>query len=277
MLNAFDNIPQEARPGHRRAYREFLGKRDGELDLDGRKLSEREKSIARFEGAQPKSALEPQLFQAQYDKFDKRRETSREMLLLLALVKMNGAEAYGVDAGFDFSLRAAQASGDDSELYLLIEEHYHTRILLSSAREFGLNVIETFRPPLNLRALIGTITSLPASWARPLTLASEVYGVSLFASLLGLTRDVFKQRPALRDAIEERIMEVLVDEIGHVTFNRLGLGAWGLYQAEKLVPLVRMGLSDFVPELRMLGVDMNRGLAELNKLPGAVRRSAFVV
>lgn len=280
MHNTFDTVPKESRAELRRAYRQYLSERDGELDFAKKKLSRREASIGHFESTKPKSVMDANLFKEQYDRFDRKRQTTPEMLLLLALVKMNGTEAYGVEYTFESSLkRALSSSGedDDTELYLLTEEHYHTRILLSAALEYGLNIKETFRPPLNLRMLIGTIASSPAAVARPLTLASELYGVTLFASLLKRAGEVLKPAPELRDAVEERLLEILVDEIGHVTFNRLLLGSWGLFQARTVMPLVVRGVRGFCPELGPLGVDTSGNLEPLNHLPSAVKERAFVV
>jgi hypothetical protein len=277
MLNAFDLIPAEARKGHLDSYREFLDRRDGDLDLGTRTLSNRERTMARFENIAPKASLDPAEFKERYQRFDRTRETSAEMMLLLALVKVNAAEAFGVNYAFEELLRRAEKSGEDLELRLMIEEHYHTRILLSTAREFGIEVTESFRPPFSLRTLIGTITSIPMAMARPLTLASEVYGTTIFYSLLKRAGQILKHRPELRDAVEERIVEVLIDEMGHVTFNRLGLGSWGLWQARTMVPLVARGLGDFLPELGVLGVDMRADLQSLRDLPQVVRDHAFVV
>lgn len=277
MLKAFEVVPAEARQGHLRDYRSFLHARDGELDLERRTLSKRERSMQRFEGSAPKASLDAGIFKERYQRFDRKSETSPEMMLLLALVKVNAAEAFGVNYAFEELVRRARQTGDDLELMLMMEEHYHTRILLSTAHEFGLDVRETYRPPLSLRTLIGTITAVPAAMARPLTLASEAYGTTVFYSLLKRTRDVLRHSPELRDAVEERIIEVLIDELGHVTFNRLGLGKWGLWQARKLVPFVAKGLGDFMPELGALGVDTNADLRSLDDLPQQVRDRAFVV
>lgn len=277
MLNAFERIPDETRAHHLQAYRAYLGQRDGELDLDRRTLSKRERTTSRFEQVEPKAMLDAAQFRERYQRFERQHDTSPEMLLLLALVKVNGAEAYGVNLAFDVLARRADEHGEDTELLLMIEEHYHTRILLSAAREFGLEVNETFRPPFRLRSLIGTITSMPVALARPLTLASEAYGVTIFYSMLKRAGQVFKHSPQLRDALEERIVEVLIDEIGHVTYNRLGLGSWGLWQARTLVPMVARGLGDFIPELRAAGIDTSANLGVLDSLPEVVRAHAFTV
>src|SRR5689334_2069724 len=79
--------------------------------------------------------IDTKLFHEQYEAFDARRETPRELLLLLALTKINAAEAYGIQV-------TKQLRKDDEvtelEQWIALEEHYHPRILLSSARHFGL-------------------------------------------------------------------------------------------------------------------------------------------
>lgn len=277
MLNAFEVVPKEARAEHGKAYRQYLAERDGELDFARRQLSRREQSMNRFESVTQKREMDAKLFQEQYAKFDKKRPTTPEMLLLLSLVKLNGAEAYGVDYTYEDNLKRALAGGDDTEFYLLTEEHYHTRILLSAALEYGIDVRAAYRPPLSLRVLIGIIASSPMALARPLTLASELYGVTLFAALLRRAGEVLQDVPELRDAVEERLLEILIDEIGHVTFNRLSLGAWGLAQARAAMPFVVRGMRDFCPELSALGVDTSGNLEPLNRLPSVVRQGAFVV
>jgi len=95
------------------------------------------------------------------------------MLLLLALVKVNSAEAYGVARNFQRTMDRALKNNDDAELRTLCEEGYHTRILLSSANRYGIAVHEPYRPPSALRVLIGGIATAPMAIARPLTLAGD--------------------------------------------------------------------------------------------------------
>ena len=83
----------------------------------------------------------------------------------------------------------------------------------------------------------------------------------------------------VRDAVEERLTEVIIDEIGHVSFNRLCLGSVGLANARMLCPIVAAGLHDAVPEFRPLGLKLgthvDRPLFERSELPDEVRRRAF--
>jgi hypothetical protein len=246
-------------------------------------LTLRERGMERFE--RPLARLrdiDRELFQSQYENFDRKRKTPAEVLLLIGLVKVNAAESYGVSQSFDKVYRRAIESEDDLELVLLIEETYHTRILLSSAVLYGIDVKSPYRPHAGLRALIGGINHTPDFISRPLILAGEILGSLAFLNLLHKTREILGHDPELRDAVEERVSEILVDEIGHVSFNRMCMGPAQLVETRLLLPAVAMGLSSAVPELGMLGAvsstlsdDLARFRSE-RRLPEHVRKAAFI-
>ena len=129
-MEAFSPVSSTARPKILRDYREYLRARDGIVDVTERTLSKREDAMRRFLTAGDRW-MDRELFDRQYQRFDPKRETPPETLLLLALVKVNAAEAYGVHQTIDGALGRARRSDDDTELVLLVEESYHTRILLS--------------------------------------------------------------------------------------------------------------------------------------------------
>jgi hypothetical protein len=283
MLDIFSPLAPEARRENRAAYEKFLADRDGTVDVEKRTLTRREEGMARY--AKPLSRIreiDRQLFDAQYASFNPKVESSPEMLLLLALVKINAAESFGVDQTYEKAFRRALKHNDALELTLLIEETYHTRILLSSAVLYGIEVTSPFRPPAALRALIGGIALSPEFMSRPLTLASEILGTLSFLNLLVRSREVLRHDPELRDSVEERICDVMVDEIGHISFNRMCLGAAGLAQARVLLPIVAMALPRTVPELSALGVTSSASEGELTSLssgrglPEHVRKAAFL-
>jgi len=279
-MNVFAAVPKPARATIRRDYRAFLHARDGVMDLANRTLSKRETAMARFL-APGQRDIDRELFERQYERFDARRATSPEALLLLALVKVNAAEAWGVNRTFDGALDRAKHSDDDTEVVLLVEEFYHTKILLSSARLYGLDVAAAARPHAGLRALVSGIATLPEALARPLTLAGEIIGVLTFLNLLHVTRDVLNDAPSVRDAIEERLVEILIDELGHVSFQRLHMGRVGLAQTKWLLPIVASGLSSAIPEVRALGAMPRSPVAAIDALdaatlPEVVRRNAFI-
>jgi hypothetical protein len=281
-MDVFALVPKQDRGPLRADYRAFLAARDGTLDLEARTLSKREERLQRFfvsQGSRSR-AIDRDLFDSQYARFDTRRSTPDEVLLLLSLLKVNAAEAFGVSETFDRVFTRAKELDDDTELLLLVEESYHTKILLSAASIYGLEVSTTFTPPAALRALISGILHAPDVVARPLTLAGEILGTMVILNLLEATGRVFRDEPVLRDAIEERLTDVLVDEIGHVSFNRLCLGPAGLAQARLLLPIVATGLGNSVPEIGLLGAAQSRASAErfaatVRRLPAAVRDNAF--
>jgi hypothetical protein len=281
MMDLFSPLPPAVRSENRRAYRSFLSDRDGTLDVEHRTLSRREERMARHLRPLPRPRhIDRALFERQYRAFDARVETPAEVLLLLALVKTNAAEAYGVNRAFDRVFRRSVRAGDDVELVLLVEESYHTRILLSASNLYGLEVTAPFSPKAALRAIITGIADMPERVARPITLAAEILGTLGFLELLGAAGRVLKHDPELRDEVEERIIEILVDEIGHVSFNRTCLGHLGLVQAQLLLPVVARGFRDQIGEIAALGITLSSDPETLvgprSLLPEAVRTSAFL-
>jgi hypothetical protein len=283
MLDIFKALPLADRRANLAAYQKFLADRDGAVDVEKRQLSRREGRMARYE--RPLSRIrdmDRELFTAQYARFNPKVENPPEVLLLVSLVKINAAEAFGVNRNFDRVLRRAAKNEDSCELTLLIEETYHTRILLSTALSYGIEVKSVYQPPTALRALISTIAVSPMAIARPLTLASEVLAILLFLNLLEKTRIVLRHDSELRDSVEERLCEIITDEIGHMSFNRQCMGAIGIAQARVLLPLVATGLSGAFPELTALGTmssaseDEVQGLVSGERLPEHVVRSAFL-
>ena len=257
MIDVFSPLPPEARRETIAAYSKFLADRDGVLDVERRTLSHREEKMARHSKPLARVRdMDRALFDAQYTSFDAKKATPPEMLLLLTLLKANAAEAFGVNTTIEKVFREAVAKQDNLELTLLVEEHYHTRILLSSAVLYGIEVTSPYTPAAAFRALIHGIAISPKFMARPLTLAAEILGTLVFLNMLYKCREVLADDPELRDAVEERICEVLIDELGHVTYNRMCLGAAGLAQAKFLLPIVASAISRAVPET--VALDMAR-------------------
>lgn len=283
LLDIFRALPPEARRENLCAYQKFLVDRDGVLDVDKNQLSRREERMLRYE--RPLSRIreiDRELFAVQYTSFNPKVETPRELLLLVALVKINAAEAFGVRETYDKVLRRAIKNDDRSELTLLIEETYHTRILVSTALSYGIEIRSAYKPPAALRALISTIGVSPLFFSRPLTLAAEILGILMFLNMLDKSRVVLRHDPELRDAVEERLCEIITDELGHMSFNRACVGSAGMAQARMLLPLVATGLSGTFPDLNTLGAMSSASGEEVaslssgRRLPEEVVRSAFI-
>ena len=278
MFNFLTELDPESRADNLCAYREYLLERDGQCDPVARTLSRREALMLRFECGRPLASLDAELFARQFVKYDAALHSSQEMLLLLTLCKLNAAEAYGVNATFHIAMSRVRANADnDTELFVLLEEHYHTRILMSAAREYGIEVAGVFLPPLSLRGLISGLTSVPLDVSRPLVLASELVGTLIFAQAFVRAGEVLADKPELRDRIQERIVEILIDEIGHVSFNQMQLGSWGMFNARRLFPVVALGMRNQAGEWRELGLNTSTDLHWLARVPEEVSRRAFFV
>ena len=270
------------RHAQRAAYQQALIARDGSPDLERRTLPRREERMAHF--TKPLSRVrdvDHALFYRQLARFDPKLDTSKELLLLLSMVKVNAAEAYGVRRVIDAVQKQALVGGDHLELQVLFQEDYHTRILLSAACLYGLAIDAPYDPAATLRAFIGAIAATPDFVARPLTLAGEIVGTLLFVNLLEWVRKNLGHDSQLRDAMEERIIDVLIDEIGHISYNRMHMGALALAQTRAVLPFALGGATSVAPELAYLGVlptQPGRSIASLytsGRLPECVRKQAF--
>lgn len=283
MLDLFAAAPKDLRQARLQEYHQFLLHRDGEMNIQERTLSRREASIKKYETppSHPLKMDEAE-FRKQYLSFDKKQSHSPEMLLLLALVKINSAEAYGVSRNFQRTMDRALKNNDDAELRILCEEGYHTRILLSAANRYGIEVNEPYRPPSALRVIIGGIATAPMAMARPLTLAGEIIATLMFAKLLSVAQRVLAHAPETRDAIEERLVEICADERGHISYNRMHMGPADLAQARLILPMTARIMASAFPEMMALGAFPLHVLQELplltdpRRLPDSVRRNSFV-
>ena len=259
------------------AYGSFLEQRDGEPDAAWTSLRRRSEAMRRLSVSTVhfRGAVDADLFREQYLRYSPSRATPDEMLLVLSFVKLNQNEAYAVGV-----VDRAGTAKTDLDRRVLLQETYHTRILLSAAGLFGLAVPGPLEPPWALRPIIHLLAHLPRAAMHVVALANEIIGLVLFTRLLESTRRVMRDQPELRDALEERVVEVLIDEVGHTSFNRLLSSDCAMAWLPRLLQLFVMGYRQFYPELaRVSGKDlsvadvMSISLAHVRE---SVRRRAFV-
>jgi hypothetical protein len=245
-------------------YVGFLGRRNGDMDFDRRRYSKREQHLQALDVTPTwfSGPFDPQLFRQQYAAYDRSRETSPATQLLLIFCKVNAGEAFGVEvmrearrAYFERSEPQYQA-----EKIIANEEEYHTKLLVGATRYFGVQMDQSFIPPLPLKVLIHGLAKMPQRFFHSVLLAAELSGIYTFCTLLEATR------------------VVLIDEIGHVTYNRLALGSWGLRAARWLYPLVQKSVAAG-PEFQALrqhaGGMPSLGEFDYRHVPEEVRRHAF--
>ncbi len=259
-------------------YRRFLMQRNGEG------FAARDERMAREfdpKAVHASTPIDGARFNRNYASF-REKSVSEEELALLAFVKMNAGEAYGVEVvgRARKALQEGPGIAAEVERTLTREEQYHTRLLAGAAGHFeGLDVTGAWKPMLPLRVLIGALAKLPSTLFHPLLLSSEIAGVHIFDWMLRRLRTLFPNEPSVRESMERRLIEVLIDEVGHVTFNRLMVGPLGRAVARPLAKLVSLSNQASSRELLALGY----GTAELGRierfdfwdLPEEVRRRAF--
>ena len=277
----FSSVAELPREDLLRAYRQFLGERNGTLDFR-QGFSKREAWMdeaaswdARFEGEVDAAA-----FNRAYASFGEVKHLSLPVVALLNFVKSNAGEAYGVEVVNRVRhKREATSLFGEVERVLGYEETYHTRILIGATQHFGVKVEGAWKPTFALKVLIGSLAYAPGVFFHPILLASEIAGVYMFNWMLQRVGEIFRDQPGVRESMERRLVEILVDEVGHVAFNRMAVGPVGLSVARQMAGGVLQGVAGHTPEFRALGMDENvlRGLAsfDLDSLPEEVRRRAY--
>jgi hypothetical protein len=280
----YSPIPEQPRDDLLGAYLSFLEERNGSTDT-GVPYPHRERWLEETRGWRPRhrGAVDAQAFERNYQRFDPSTRPSLAELALLAFVKVNAGEAYGVEV---VSRRRHGRPPTDLfgrvERVLGQEETYHTRILVGAARQFGLaEPSSAWTPPVALKVIIGAIAYSPEALFHPILLGAELAGLFTFNWMLTRVGEVFRDEPDVRETMERRLVEVLVDEVGHAAFNRMAVGPAGLEAARMLAPWVVQATQERSPEFRGLGwtAEDTRAVSrfDLQDLPEEVRRRAFFV
>jgi len=275
-------VDETGREALYRQYLGFLGDRNGQMDFEARRYSKRDESLSAM-AASPvryRGAFDEALFQ--YTNYRSSEETPDAMKLLLILCKMNAGEAFGVEV-----MRVARKSYFErpepqyqAEKVVATEEDYHTKILVGATQYFGISDLKSaFTPPFAVKALIYSLANVPPALFHSILLAAELSGIYILCSLLEITRVVLRDQPEMRDAVEERLIAVLTDEIGHTSYNRLATGSLGLNSAKKLFPMVCQSVEQ--PELKALRAQIKNpipfGEFDYRHLPEAATKQAFFV
>ncbi len=226
----YDPIDESHRQALLEKYIDFLNTRNGGIDANSGTLPHRETSLNQMNASELR--FRGQINQNVFSQLNARFEANApgltpEMLLLLAFCKINAGEAYGVEV-----LRPVYTRRIDQEtqallqvsLYALEEEQYHTRILVGAARHFDIQVPATYTPKLALKILIHSMVYTPKNLFHPILFGAEVSGIYMFNWLMLALKKYIPNQPELVEALEQRLIEIMIDEVGHITFNRLVMG-----------------------------------------------------
>jgi len=265
-FDPFRLLGSDERRRHLVAYRSHLEARNGEIDLANRRLSHREDYLEALR-ADPVSTE---------GLFDRRgfyehvmgpgkSEIDEATAWLVALAKANEGEAYGVDLELrrfergkrflqdDRSIEDDDDGSDLVQLYVFLEELYHSRILCEVCKASGFD-IEIQPPPWRIRLLSRLIYHMPDRIRWTVILCGEIVGVTAFKLFLDRC-GLFGSEPAVEARLRSLVSQIWRDEVLHVAMLRARLGPLSLRVARRLLPWVVGSLIQDVPELLLLGGD----------------------
>jgi hypothetical protein len=267
--NCFDPfriLSAEERDTHLKGYLEYLTQRDGEINVEERRLPHREVRFSELEAKPVEWAGDIDL-EGFYQHY---RETGKppidqKTVWLVAAAKANLGEAYGVDIELSrfFSDPVRVERADPLYLYLMLEEHCHTRLLEELCRTCRIQ--PEWRLPARLnRAAVHLMTKLPERVRWIPILAGEVLGSEVF-KMLREGAQLFDAQPEVAERLDSLLREIWIDEVFHVAYLRAKIGPWGVRLARLLLPVVAWSVMHDVPELHRLGWTRQSVLARLRQ------------
>jgi hypothetical protein len=219
----FTPLPPDERRALGEAYLRFVRERDGEPDLARRTLARREAWFERL-GTTPLPAwtgdrVDPVAFKQWHLGERSLRDASPLTVWLVAIARANEGEEWGVDYLLDRG--GFQGLGKHGTLqprdFADLEETYHTRIFKEIVRLFGLD-FELRPPPRPIQQSVKLMAHLPESLSFTLLAAGELMGTVAFLELAERAERLLRDQPVVLACIRDLLDEILIDEVGHVTY-----------------------------------------------------------
>jgi hypothetical protein len=235
MLDArlFTPLPTEHRRRMADAFIAFAERRDGEPDVRERTLSNRE-AYFQWLRQQPKPKWDGEpIDQEEFTAWHRgrRRISDAPPLLgwLVRVARANEGEGWGVNylldrGGFDGLGRGGRLQPRD---FADLEEVYQTRILHEIVRLFGID-FEMRIPPKPIQQSVKVLARLPRQASYMLLLAGELMGTVAFAHMAKMGDHLLATHPEIAARVRELLDEILIDEVGHVTFLLGSMRGWQL-------------------------------------------------
>jgi len=253
-FDPFRILDDEQRRRHLAGYLRHLEERNGTPDLAARTLSRRERAFREIE-------VKPVEWEGEVDQYgffahffgSARPTIDARTLWLVAIAKANEGESYGVDLELSAFLERGAEDVHPIELQLMLEEQYHSRILVEACRTCGID-LELRKPRWGQRWMIHLIQVLPEQLRWIPVLCGEVLGSTVFKLLLDSCH-LFGAQPEVEARLRHLLGEIWLDEVFHVAFLRARLGPWSVRCAQAMLPLAARMLMKDVPQLAALGCD----------------------
>lgn len=238
----FKPLPAAARRRIADDFTAFALSRDGAPDVRRRTLENRE-AFFRELATKPRPAwtgehIDQQKFSEWHRGERSLREASPLAAWLVRVARANEGEGWGVNylldrGGFDGLGKAGRLQPRD---FADLEEVYHTRILHEVVSLFGLEY-ELRTPPLPVQQSVKLMARLPRRASYMLLLAGELMGTVAFAFMAKEGERLLAAHPEFAARVRELLDEILVDEVGHVTFLLGSMNGWQLATIRRLALL----------------------------------------
>jgi len=281
----FEPLPDAQRRSIDDDFVAFALRRDGRPDVARRRLERREEFFERL-AETPRPAwdgdpIDPAEF-ARWHRGERPLSDAPPLVAwLVQVARANEGEGWGVEYLLDrggFDGLGGDGGGLRPRDFADLEETYHTRIMREICRSFGVD-FELREPPRVIRESVKMMSRLPRRASYMLLLAGELMGTVAFARMAARGEELLEAHPAMQERVRMLMDEILVDEVGHVTFLLGSMKGWQLAAVRRL-SLAYAGASgaSYGAGLRGEVEALRRGLVEygLDVMPERVLRRAFV-
>lgn len=217
-------------------YRSYLADRNGDADLLHRRLANRESFFTAIETDPLRSSREVDrdVFLRNLRRRRPEPGLTPQMYWLLATAKLNQAERFGVGLGETYGRNGGDVPPE--QVYLELEEHYHTRLLAYVLDLFNLP-FQIVPPPLVMRQFVKASVFLPKGPSFPFVGAAEMAGCVMFETLGKVGTELFADEPDIAARIRSLYGEILTDEIGHVGYCASQCSPAGKTAMRRLYPI----------------------------------------
>jgi hypothetical protein len=279
----FTPLPDAQRRAIAGEFIAFALTRDGDPDVRRRTLSRREAFCAALAVQAAPRWDGPPVDQGEFTRWHRGTRPLNEAPPLIAwLVKVaraNEGEGWGVDylldrGGFDGLGSAGALQPRD---FADLEETYHTRIMREVVRLFGVEY-DLRTPPWPVQQSVKLMARLPRQASYMLLLAGELMGTVAFAHMARQGETLLADHPAVCTRVRALLDEILIDEVGHVTFLLGSMRGWQLAAIQRLALLfAASSRRSYTNDPREVTV-MSEGIRNysLAIMPERVLRRAFV-
>lgn len=242
------------------AYHGHLLEREGEIDWETWTLPKREEQMRELRARQIvwKGRIDRDAFYQHFHRVGRPETDIRTHWAILAGIS-NESERYGVVLETR-QLKRKGAQADPVQVYHVLQEDYHTAMLLEACRTLGLDGVRLLRPRRVHQWIIRAMTYMPDSLRYGLILVGESIG-SVVTKLLRDTCHLFGDDPKVEEHLRAILTEIIDDERLHAVHCRARVGRWALPIARAVLPLATWVAVRAYPQIGRLGLD-HRKLAE---------------